>query len=128
MLDSSTQARNAYATTQSAAATPRALEYQVFSQITARLSKAKDAETPKVFTQLAEALHDNVKLWTILAADAAGDGNQLAPTLRAQIVSLAGFVRGETKRVLEKQTGPETLIDLNTSMMRGLRGAAENGS
>lgn len=128
MLNSSSLAKNGYAATQTATSTPRAMEYQIFAQITSRISTAHKKDGPTAFAEFAQALHDNVRLWSILAIDAAGDGNQLAPALRAQIVSLAGFVRNETGRVLARENEPDTLIDVNTAIMRGLRGAVEEGS
>ncbi|MEO0679194.1 MAG: flagellar biosynthesis regulator FlaF [Pseudomonadota bacterium] len=115
----------AYADPRDAVLTPRQAEYRVFAEATRRLSaasKAKDEGAPEAFARLAEALHDNQRLWTALAMDAASDENRLPDTLRAGIVSLAGFVRGHSARVLSGKAEAGPLIDVNAALMRGLRG------
>jgi len=115
------------ATTAYAAAAPirtsQASEYEVFARITRRLRHAAEAGRHG-FAALAAALHDNRRLWTILAAEVANDGNALPRELRAQIFYLAEFTARHTARVLSREAGPEVLIEINTAIMRGLRGQA----
>jgi len=110
---------HAYGAAMRATGTPRSVEYQVFSQITGRLSQSIAAGTP--FAALAEALHDNLTLWSAIAADVAGDGNALPQMLRGQLFHLAEFTTVHTRRVLKGEAGAEALIDVNQSIMRGLR-------
>lgn len=98
---------------------PRDIEYAAFARITARLTSAQDGE----FAKLAEALHENRKLWDVLAADVASDDNELTPQLRAQLFYLAEFSRQHGSKVLQGQATASALIDINTAIMRGLRAA-----
>lgn len=113
-------AKSAYSTEgQTALRTPRHIEYDLFARVTARLRSAVQAGA---FPPLAAALHDNRRLWIALAADLAEDGNALPVPLRAQLISLAEFTRQHTSKVLQGAEQPDVLIEMNTAIMRGLRG------
>lgn len=112
--------RNAYGDATRALGTPRSVEYNVFSQVTGQLSRAVGDDRP--FADLATALHENMRLWIAVAADVADDGNGLTPQLRAQLLSLANFTRGHSRKVLRSEADPKILIEINTAIMRGLRG------
>lgn len=121
------QARQAYAPANTHLRTDRSTELQVFSQTTSRLRLAATA-TPPDFSQLASALHENRRLWTLLAADVADDDNGLSPDLRAQIFYLAEFTAYHSRKVLKGDATVEALVDINLAIMRGLSGhSAENG-
>jgi flagellar biosynthesis activator protein FlaF len=115
-------ARAAYAG--SATRSPRDTEYAVFAQVTRRL-KAVDEADKRLFPALAQAVMDNQKLWGVLAEDLLEDGNQLPLALRAQLLSLAEFVRRQSLAVLGGRASVAALIDINTAIMRGLRGEPE---
>lgn len=115
------QARQAYAPAQAPCRTDRSTEHLVFSRITAALKKAHTA-SPADFPALAAALHENRRLWTILAADVADDDNGLPAQLRAQLFYLAEFTLLHTGRILNGEADAGALIDINTSVMRGLSG------
>ena len=53
------------------------------------------------------------------------DGNGLPIELRAQIISLAEFVRRHSLAVLGGRASVSALIDINTAIMKGLRGDVE---
>jgi flagellar protein FlaF len=97
---------------------PRELEYRAFGQVTAGLVRAQEASaaTPA----LAAALDANRRLWNVLSADCAAAGNQLPPTLRGQIISLALWVSKYSSQVLREGADIGPLIDINRSMMEGL--------
>lgn len=119
-MNAHAQARSAY----SCAAplrTPRAAEYEIFARITHRLS-AVDEDDRAAFPALADAATENQRLWAALAEDLMGDGNSLPVALRGQLIGLSEFVRRHTLRVLAGKASVEPLIDINTSIMRGLRG------
>jgi flagellar biosynthesis activator protein FlaF len=125
------QARQAYAPANSPLRTDRSTELQIFSQTTARLRLAA-AATPADFARLATALHENRRLWTLMAADVADDDNGLSPDLRAQIFYLAEFTAYHSRKVLKGEATVEALVDINLAIMRGLSGqksgqAAESG-
>ena len=72
------------------------------------------------FATLAAAVHDNRQFWRLASHDLAQDGNRLPAQLRAQLLSLAGFVERETGRVLAAGTTPAALIEINRALARGL--------
>lgn len=116
-------ARSAYAAA-SATGTARTVEYALFARITYRMS-AVDETDKSVFPRLAEAVFDNHRLWGTLAEDLLQDGNRLPIPLRAQLVSLSEFVRKHSLAVLAGRASVRPLIDINTAIMKGLRGDVE---
>lgn len=117
------QAQAAYRTAAHPIRTPRGAEYEAFVRVTSRLKaiEGEAAVRPSRFRDLAAAIHDNRRLWTILAADAAGAGNLLPKELRARILYLAEFTRHHSGRVLRDGASAHPLIEINTAVMRGLR-------
>jgi flagellar protein FlaF len=116
------QARSGYAA--NPVRTARGAEYALFAQITARL-KALDESDLTTFPVLASAVADNQHLWGTLAEDLMSDANRLPVPLRAQLISLAEFVRKHSLAVLGGRAKIGTLIDINTAIMKGLRGNLE---
>ncbi len=112
--------QNAYGQATRATGTPRSVEYQVFSQITGRLNRASGDDRP--FSELVAALHDNLRLWTVIVADVTSPDNALPAELRARLASLAKFVHSHSHKVLRREADPGILIEINTAVMRGLRG------
>ena len=100
--------------------TARGIEYEAFAKITHRMNKA--ARKGKIgFPELAGALHDNRKLWTILAVDVADESNGLPDELRARIFYLSEFTQTHTRKVLKEEASVAPLIEINAAIMRGLR-------
>ncbi len=113
-------ARTAYAQSAAPIRTNQSTEYEAFAQITRRMKDA--ASKGKVgFNALASALHDNRRLWTLLATDVADKANPLPSQLKAQIVYLAQFSIQHSAKVLSGDASVDALIDVNTAIMRGLR-------
>ncbi|WP_322893025.1 MULTISPECIES: flagellar biosynthesis regulator FlaF [unclassified Yoonia] len=115
------QARQAYAPTAVATRTDRAVEAQLFGQITARLRNAM-SDQPQNFAALVAAISDNRRLWSTLAASVADKDNQLPAQLRAQIFYLAEFTEYHSQKVLRNSASADVLVDINTAVMRGLNG------
>lgn len=113
-------AQRAYEASATPIRTPRATEYEAFARITARLKQAA-SQGRTGFSALAQALYDNRKLWTTLAASVADQANALAPDLRARIFYLAEFTEAQSRKVLLGQASVAPLIEVNTAMMRGLQ-------
>ena len=113
-------ALNAYGDATRATGTPRSVEYQVFSQITGQLNLALKAGRP--FSEVAQALHENLRLRTVIAVDVTQPENELPVGLRSQLAGLAKFIRSHTQLVLLREADAGVLIDINTAVMRGLRG------
>jgi len=117
------QAQQAYSSSaQSPLRTDRSAEYQAFSEIIRRLSRAGRPNDGK-FAELAAAIHDNRSLWTILASDVASTDNALPEALRAQIFYLAEFTDQHSRKVLRGEADVGVLIEINTAVMRGLSSA-----
>ena len=98
----------------------RDIEFQAFAKTTRALREYQANPAPE-FKRLAEAVLQNRKLWTVLTADLAQDGNGLPDGLRAQLISLGLFVQQHSVKVLSDNADIEVLIDINTAIMRGLR-------
>ncbi len=118
------QARSGYAAAARPIRTARGTEYAVFAQVTRRL-KALDETDKSDFSSLAQAVIANQRLWGTLSEDLMQDSNALPVALRAQLISLGEFVRRHSLSVLGGRASIVPLIDINTSIMKGLRGDAE---
>jgi len=125
-MNSYSMARNAYGTTVTPLRTERGNEYQAFGKVTAALTAVQAAGSNEI-AALASALDDNRKLWAILRDDVAHDDNELPMELRQQIYALSQFVLNMTPKVLSGAAKIDALIDINTAIMRGLRGDAGPG-
>lgn len=113
------QAHSAYAAA-GPARSPRGVEFDAFARVTRKMSEAaRNGATG--FPQLAAALHENRRLWSVLAASVADSDNALPPSLRARILYLSQFTQTETTRILAGGGDAAALIDINTAIMQGLR-------
>lgn len=101
--------------------TTRDVEYDALSRVTGMLRKSAASGD-----RLAEiqAVRKNIELWTILAGDLSSEGNKLPKELRAQLLSLAAFSLRHSQAVFTKDANTEALIDVNMSIMKGLRSEA----
>ncbi|MDP2495648.1 flagellar biosynthesis regulator FlaF [Shimia thalassica] len=99
---------------------PRTIEYEVIAQTTHQLKTAAQLGS-KGFPQLARALYDNRKLWTLLATSVAEKDNELPQSLRSQIFYLAEFTQVHSAKVLNRQAKVRPLIEVNMAVLRGLR-------
>ena len=116
-----TNARTAYGRREAPVRTARAHEYDLLARCTQKLAMAWTRRKDD-FPLLATALTENLQLWSTLAADVAEKGNGLPAPLRAQLFYLYEFTAGHTRSVLENNASVEVLVDINTAVMRGLRG------
>lgn len=116
-------ARSAYSGTAIPVRTGRDTEYEVFARVTRRLREVQSGEGG--FAALVRALHENRSLWTALAADVAVESNALPKPLRARIFYLAQFTAEHSRRVMAGRATVDVLIEINTAVMRGLRGEGE---
>lgn len=119
-------ARTAYARPEAPARTPRTLEYDLLARATQRLTQAW-RQRRQDFPGLAQALAENQQLWSALAVDVAGGGNGLPAALRAKLFYLYEFTAQHSRQVLDGNAGVEVLVDINTAVMRGLRGDGGTG-
>ncbi len=111
----------AYARSESPTRSFRSVEYDLLARATHRLKTAWAARNAD-FPGLAAALHDNQQLWSALAADVADTGNGLPAALRARLFYLYEFTAYHSRAILDNRGSVEVLTDINTAVMRGLRG------
>ncbi|WP_370323299.1 flagellar biosynthesis regulator FlaF [Pseudorhodobacter sp. E13] len=114
-------AHDAYTRPDAPGRNARAVEYDLFARVTRRLSMAW-AQRKQNYPALVSALHENGALWRTLAIDVADSGNGLPQQLRAQLFYLHEFTAAHSKEVLNGTASAEVLVDINTAVMRGLRG------
>ena len=98
---------------------PRQTEYRAFAAATRGLMDAASLPDTEVGRR-AEALALNRRLWSLLAADCAAEGNSLPQGLRAQIISLSLFVDRHSSAVMRNGAAFDVLIDINRTIMQGL--------
>ncbi|WP_109465365.1 flagellar biosynthesis regulator FlaF [Albibacillus kandeliae] len=122
-MNALSKARRAYSSVSTPTRTARNSEYEAVARITQKLQAAAD-RGPAGFTALVQALHENKKLWNIFAIEVADDRNTLPKELRARIFYLAEFTHHHTGRILARQATVEALLEVNKSVLRGLRGEA----
>lgn len=103
---------------------PRAPEYDIFAQVTRRLTQAG---TRSDVVALATAVHDNRCLWTRLTAEVSRPGNPLPAPLRARLFYLAEFTRMHSRKVLLGEARADVLVEINTAVLKGLRKEGAQG-
>ncbi len=114
-------ARSAYARPEAPARTSRSVEYDLLARTTQRMSHSWGLRKDD-FPAFVEALADNLRLWSTLAVDVAQPENGLPSALRAQLFYLYQFTTEHSRAVLKGAASVEVLVDINTAVMRGLRG------
>lgn len=114
-------ARAAYARPEAPHRTARDLEYDLLARATKALTNAA-RQRPIDFPALFAAVDENQRLWSALAADVAEPENGLPPKLRAQLFYLYEFTAQHSQAIREKDASVDVLIDINSAVMRGLRG------
>lgn len=97
----------------------RDTEYHVFSQVTRML---RQAPRDCISVETVAAVSKNNELWTLLATDLADPGNGCSDSMKAGLLSLAFFSIRHGQAVLSGLGTTECLIDINMSIMKGLRG------
>lgn len=115
-------ARTAYTNMGAPVRTARSIEYEAFARVTRRL---KSAISSGDFPALAQAMHENRRLWNHFAVHVADPANALPTDLRARLFYLADYTHETTKKVLRRETGAGSLIEINAAIMRGLRHGEE---
>lgn len=122
-MSAAQSAQHAYTRKQAPTRTPRTIEYDLLAQATQRLTTAWPGRRHD-FAALAKALDENLRLWSTLAADVADPGNGLPAALRARLFYIYQFTEKHSRDVLNKDANVEVLAEINTAVMRGLRGEA----
>jgi flagellar protein FlaF len=98
----------------------RADEQQAFNQAIAMMEEAegKDIAAPEVFA----AVQNIQKLWVFLIESLSDPANELAPSLKKDLISIGIWAIREADRVLSSPgKGFAALIEVNRSIRDGLR-------
>lgn len=112
-------AQKAYGATAAPVRTNRSMEYAAFARVTRDLASASKGKGQS-FAALAKALHENRRLWIVLATDVVNPENSLPSALRARILYLSEFVEVQSRKVLKGEATTEVLVEVNSSVMGGL--------
>lgn len=110
---------NAYQQSANAAQNPRDTEYRLLGQVTASLLKAQEPGVEQ--RDKVDALLWNCSVWSAFRVDLMDPANQLPKELRASLVSLSIFVEKETAAAIDGTVDLSALIEINKSIMDGLR-------
>ena len=127
MSSTHTQAAQAYAQNRSITPSQRQIEANALLKAAQLLENAKDMWQPGADEGINDALTFNRKLWTVFAAEAANEANELPIELRNNIANISLFI---FKRSIETQATPEpgkldALIDINKNLAAGLMSQPE---
>lgn len=109
-----------YLQTDRSSLSPRAVEYQVFARITAALETAM-GKPDSLNGNFLDALMNNQRLWSAIGVDVASDENGLPIELRERLYYLSEFMRVQTQRILNEDASAQSIIDINRTVMTGLR-------
>lgn len=112
-----------YAQTKRETASEREIELQIFSNITGLLRSELTADRPGLTADLAKALTLNAKLWNLLFCDLINPNNGLPLDLKESLIALSEFTQSHTQKVLRGEAGFSVLIDINDSVILGLKTA-----
>ncbi|MEY4305655.1 MAG: hypothetical protein RIT52_1830 [Pseudomonadota bacterium] len=123
MIAQTAAARAAYARPEAPHRDYRALEYDLLARATKALSVSRGQDVD--YAKLLTALDENQRLWSTLAADVAEPENGLPQKLRAQLFYLYEFTTHHSRAVRDNKASVDVLIDINTAVMRGLRGQGQ---
>lgn len=122
-MNAAIDARNAYRAAQSSTRSSKETEYELLGRMTQRMI-ATTKRGKSGFAALADALHDNRKLWSTFTVDLANENNPMPKELKEQLIYLSEFTRQHTSKVLSGKANVAPLVEINTAVMRGLRGGA----
>jgi flagellar protein FlaF len=100
---------------------PKDLEYDLLARASQRLQAAWP-ERQSNYAGFIRALDENERLWVALASDVALSENGLPAELRAKLFYLYEFVSHHSTGLRANKGSCEVLVDINTAVMRGLRG------
>ncbi len=122
-MNAQLKARNAYSAASATVSTPKSFEYKVIAHVTQQIMDAAKKGS-KGFPALVAAVDKNRKLWRILEADLLSPENELPESAKENLVYLAEFTRQHTTKIIRKEAGVQPILEINTAILRGLRGGA----
>jgi len=110
----------AYGEVRNRTADNKSLEHALFDQITDALRDVAGQEKTDA-AKWADAVNRNLELWTILTTDLLHPDNQLPEPIRKSLLELSVFVRRHSMQVLSGDAQVADLIEINESIMQGLK-------
>lgn len=110
---------NAYQAALARAETPRSAELRLLGEITGEMMDAEERGLKGAM--LMPSLHRNRQVWHAFHTDCIDPNNGLPRELRAQIASLALWVDRFTSDVIAGRERLRELIEVNRTIMDGLR-------
>ena len=113
-------AQTAYSNVAHTTKSDKSMEFDVVAGVTAKLRTASSAKGS--FNELAEALDTNRRMWGVIASSVADKDNCYPEQLRAQLFYLYEFTVHHTRKVLKGEVNADALVEVNTSVLRGLKG------
>jgi flagellar biosynthesis activator protein FlaF len=116
-----TYAQTTYARPEAPMRSTRSIEYDILARTTKALTTAARHKAQD-YAGLVAALHDNQRLWSTFATDVADNDNGLPQALRARLFYLFEFTVTHSRNILDGRGSVDVLVDINTAVMRGLRG------
>ncbi|TCL01457.1 flagellar protein FlaF [Shimia isoporae] len=122
-MNAAIDAKNAYRAAQTTTRSFKETEYELLGQMTRRMI-ATSKLGKSAFGELANALHDNRRLWSTFNVDLANENNPMPKDLKDRLIYLSEFTRQHTSKVLSGKANVAPLVEINTAVMRGLRGGA----
>lgn len=119
------RAREGYGQSAPTIRSHRASEYEAIARVSHKLRSAA-LNRKNDYPAFVAAIHDNRRLWSILAADIARDGNPLPAALRSRLFWLAEFTEAESRRLLRNEGDVGILIEINACILQGLGKTGDN--
>lgn len=110
---------NAYQAARARAETPRSAELRLLGEITGEMMEAEERGLKGAL--LMPPLHRNRQMWNAFSNDCNDPNNGLPRDLRAQIVSIGLWVDRFTSDVIAGRERIRELIEVNRTIMEGLR-------
>lgn len=120
-------AKQGYKAVQKEMTSDKAVELRVFMSVTAQL-RAVDATDKLQFSALSEAIVENLKLWKILFLDLINPDNKLPLDVKKSLIELSDFTQSHSRKVLLGEATHDVLIDINNSIIAGLRQSMMSGA
>ncbi|WP_270725486.1 flagellar biosynthesis regulator FlaF [Shimia sp. Alg240-R146] len=123
-MNAAINARNAYRAAQTSTRSFKETEYELLGQMTRRMIAISRKGKP-AFGELASALHENRLMWSTFNVDLANKDNPIPQDLKDKLAYLSEFTRQHTTKVLSGEANVAPLVEINTAVMRGLRGGVK---
>ena len=120
------QAHNRYSQVKRETASDKHIELQLFASITGKLRTLKGMGDQSLTPDMAQAVLENAKLWNLLFCDLVSKENALPIEIKNNLISLAEFTQNHTHKVLRAEATADILVEINDSIIQGLKSALKS--